>query len=127
MNIALEAQVQRRLTLAFIAADPKSISIVRKVKEPNGSGGFRWVHDSAAPDLPPQEMRLIPANRQLQERETPLGTKVSADMTLMAAHDADLKRFDEFVDQGITYQVLWVHEKRVYETKAEVLTLRGNT
>jgi hypothetical protein len=126
MSSALETKVQRRLTTEFIKADPKQVTLLRKVKVPNGSGGFNWQNDPASP-LPPQMMRLIPANRQLQERETSTGTKVTADMTLMAEYDANLKRFDELTDQGITYQVIWVYEKRVYEVKAEVVTLRGST
>lgn len=122
MNLALETKVNRRLTSEFIAADPKDISILRRTKESDGAGGYKWV-DPTDP-LTAQRIRLIPQNRDIHERETSLGTKVTPHLILLAEYDADIQRFDQYIDQGYVYEVVWVYEKRTYETKADVVTLR---
>lgn len=121
MESAAELEVQRSLTAEFIKADVKSIILNRSVVTPNGQGGFTT---SAAQPRPPQDLRLIPLNGNMSpERTTLEGKAVTPDYILLGMHDADIARWDEFIDSGRRYQVIFVHEKRSYETKGEVLYL----
>lgn len=123
MSSALEQKVQRRLTSAFIDADPLQVTVSRRERVPNGSGGFRLGPPSS---LSPQKGRLIPSQYQLPDRETANGTIASPGSVLVMEWNADIKRFDEFTDaNGFVFQVVWVYEKRDYETKCELVTLRG--
>lgn len=117
---ALEAAVQQNLTIAFIDADSVQVTLVPADYVSNGSGGRKRV------DLPPrlpQKMRLIPQGSTVStERETLDGVSVMPTMVLLAAFNAGMARGDRFVDNGIRYEVVFVHEKRDYETKGEVIT-----
>lgn len=117
-----EAAIQRRLTTEFINADRLVVTLSRRSREPNGSGGFRLGSPTA---LPPQDGRLIPSQYELPDRETANGTIASPGSLLLMPYDADVKRFDEFSEGQFTFQVVWVYEKRDYETKCELVTLRG--
>lgn len=118
---ATEIRIQRKNTLAFIKADPISLVLSRSDRIPNGKGGFTI--GPPAP-LPPQEVRLIPGDYKLRERETEAGTLVQPTHVLLGMHDANFRRFDRFTYDGSEYVLLWVYENPVYELKAEVLTLR---
>lgn len=121
-DLGLETLMNRKQTLAFISADPKPVTLLRSTRTPNGSGGF--VVSQPSPVLPPQQGRLIPNNRQTNERMTSEGVQVIPDMILMMVFDADVLRYDRFEDQGRLYEVVWLHEKRTYQTKCEVVSLR---
>lgn len=107
----------RTNTKAFIDADFKDITLERRTKTDNGSGGYE---ESYAPLMVAQRMRLIPSNNKLPERQTLDGEVVSPEYVLLAEWDANMQRWDKFVDQGHRYQVLFVHEKSSYERKGEV-------
>jgi len=79
---------------------------------------------SAPAPRPPQSMRLIPTTgNRSAERTTLEGRLVQPDYVLLGVWDCDMARWDEFDDQGKRYQILFVQEKRSYETKGEVLYL----
>ena len=118
----MEARIQRNLTAEFINADKVPVEITRRERISNGTGGFRLGPPSA---IPPQEGRLIPSQYQLPDRETANGTIASPGSLLLLPYDADVKRFDEFTVGQFSFQVVWVYEKRDYETKCELVTLRG--
>ena len=119
MESAAELKVHRANTKAFIEADKKTVVLLRSTRTPNGQGGFTI---SAPASRPAQTMRLIPTsgNRSI-ERATIEGRSVTPDFILLGEWNCDMQRFDEFVDQGMRYQVVWVEEKRSYETKGEVV------
>ena len=119
-----ELRVQRKLTQEFIRADKKEIVLVRSTKVPNGTGGYKLTD----PDpLPAQDGRIIPSNRQLNEREKPDGEWVQPSHTLMMEWDSDLQRFDTFTDDGNEYLVLYVQEKHAYQKKGELIRVRAAT
>lgn len=121
-EVSLETRMNRKHTQAFIEADPKQVTLLRSTRTPNGSGGF--VMSQPSPVLPPQQGRLIPNNRQTNERMTSDGVQVIPDMVLLMSFDADVLRHDRFEDQDRIYEVVWLHEKRLYQTKCEVVSLR---
>lgn len=121
---ALELAMLRENTKAFIDTDYKDLTFSRRSKVPNGSGGFTEIY---TPLPSAQRVRLIPQHGNLSpQRETLDGTAVVPEFILLAEHSADLARWDTFVDQGMRYQVLWVHEKKSYEVKGEVKYLGSN-
>lgn len=125
MTAPVEVQVQRFLTRQFIHfGDTKSIALLRSIRVPDGEGGFRWT----PPTLPigPQEVLILStATREIQSRQTEEGELVQPESLVLGRWDLDIKRFDEFTADGLTYKVVWVYPNRVYETKADIITLRG--
>ena len=117
---ATEALVQRKLTLAFISADSVQITLTPATFASNGSGGRKRV--DGLPRLP-QAMRLIPQGSTVNtERETLDGVSVQPTMVLLGAFDAGMERGDRFVTNGFRYEIVFVHDKRDYEAKGEVIT-----
>lgn len=118
----VELEAQRLQTDAFIRADPIGIILWRREKVPNGSGGFML---APAQELPSQQFKLVPQNRQLEERQTVDGVVVRPDNVLIGYHNADIQRGDWFTNAtGHRFEVVYVHEKRDYEVRAD-LVYRG--
>lgn len=116
---ATEARVQKALTDAFIAADVSTITLIPAEFVSNGSGGRK------RNDLParlPQSMRLIPQDANAAERETLDGSVVQPNYMLLGVWNAAMTRGDRFTNSGTRYEVVYVHEKRDYQTKGEVIT-----
>ena len=117
---ATEARIQRKLTLAFIASDSASFTLVPTTYASNGSGGRKRVD---SPARLPQSMRLIPQSGTVgTERETLDGMVVQPTYVLLGEWNAGMARGDRFTYGGTRYEVVWVHENRNYETKGEVIT-----
>lgn len=69
-------------------------------------------------------MRLIPAKETLAvERETLDGRVVKPEYVLLALWDGEMERGDRFSLGGNRYEVAFVHEKRDYQVKGEVVYL----
>lgn len=117
-----ELRVQRRLSTAFINADKKEIVLERSERTANDTGGFT---DGPPDPLPAQDMRLIPSNRQLPERELEDGSWAQPTHVLMAHWDSDMQRYDKFTDDGQVYVIVWVYEKHAYSRKADVKHMRA--
>lgn len=117
MIAAAELEIQRQLSAAFIAADAISVTLLRAVWANDGAGGA--IKGDAEP-LAPQTMRLIPMGDGASERFTASGEAVTPSYMLMAAHTADMQRWDEFVMAGRRYEVVFINENRQYEIKGEV-------
>lgn len=118
---AAEMAAQRRATDAFIRADVESVTLVPRERSRTASGGATYT------DLPPrpsQAMRLIPAKETLAvERETLDGRIVKPEYVLLALWDGEMERGDRFSLGGNRYEVAFVHEKRDYQVKGEVVYL----
>lgn len=120
---AVELAVMRRNTEAFIAADDRQIVLTRTPRVENGTGGTRA---GAPAPLPAQTLRLLPQDTSTStERRLPDGTVVVPTWVLLGPHTADLKRGDTFpLPDGTTGEVVYVHEKKDYQVKGEVV-VRG--
>lgn len=115
---AAELNVQRRVTKAFIQADSKQVVLLRASRVPDGSGGVAMGDPTP---IPVQTMRLIPLGRDgAQERFTANGEAVQPTYALLGEHTADVQRWDQFILDGARYEVVFIHENRQYELKAEV-------
>jgi hypothetical protein len=114
---AEELAILRANTTEFINADFKDIVLNRVTRTSNGAGGY--TEEETPVDA--QRMRLIPQQGNMSPlRETLEGEAVQPDYVLLGEWNADLMRWDTFVDLGRRYQVLFVHEKSSYERKGEV-------
>jgi hypothetical protein len=114
---AEELAILRANTTEFINADFKDIVLNRVTRTSNGAGGY--TEEETPVDA--QRMRLIPQQGNMSPlRETLDGEAVQPDYVLLGEWNADLMRWDTFVDLGRRYQVLFVHEKSSYERKGEV-------
>lgn len=116
-----ELRMQRRITEQFIDSDPITVIFLRAPRTPNGTGGFTI---GLPVPLLAQKAKLIPANRQLQERQTLDGQVVQPDFSLVGLYDMDIQHGDWFLWSSRRYDVVYVSEKRDYETTAE-LVYRG--
>ena len=116
---ATEARVQKALTDAFIAADSVQITLIPAEFVSNGSGGRK--RNDLLPRLP-QSMRIIPQDANAAERETLDGSVVQPNYMLLGVWNAAMTRGDRFTNGGTRYEVVYVHEKRDYQTKGEVIT-----
>lgn len=114
-----ERDAQRRLTRAFIAADPVDVELTRRVRSDDGAGG---VEVGAGVLLGPQRFRLIPQEDGATARTTAEGETATPEYILMGDVDVDVERWDEFELDGRRYQVLYI-DNRQYEIKAEVIYL----
>jgi hypothetical protein len=113
-----ETDILRAQTKAFIDADAKAITLARRNKVSNGSGGYDVTY---VPLMTPQTLRLIPQHGNMSPlRETLDGEAVQPDYILLGEWNADISRWDTFTDNGRRYIVLFVHEKATYEKKGEV-------
>jgi hypothetical protein len=115
-----ELELQRKLTLAFIAADPQTITILRPARTDDGAGG---TVTGASTPLPPQTFRLLPQEDGATARTTAEGQTATPEYALLGRWDANLKRFDEFLIEGRRYQIVFITENRQYEVKGEATYL----
>lgn len=120
--LSAELIAQRRMTDAFIAADPLTIVLQRRLRVRTDSGGY----DEATTSLAPQTIRLIPTSDRTPQIETADGSFVTPAFTLLATVDADIKRGDTFrLDDGYEYQLEGAkypsHTQSAYEQKIGVI------
>lgn len=117
----LEAAVQRVITKGFISANLVVISLSRPTLVDDGAGGktMTWI------SLPPQNFRIIPQGGSGILR-TVDGKELSPEFVLVGYWDADVKKGDRFVIDGVTHEVIWILPDSAmsssYETKAEVVS-----
>lgn len=116
-----ELRIQRKLTAYFINADPELISLTPNEIQSNGAGGVR---KTPLPPRPPQGVHLVPLTSQVSERPTLDGKAVIPDFMLIGLHDMAIGRGDVFQARNSIFEVVHIHEKRDYETKAEAIRLR---
>lgn len=116
---SLELKLLRSNTKAFIEADDRQVILRRPTRTSTGTGGSR---PSTTP-LPAQTLRLLPAAESTStERRTADGSVVKPTWVLLGVHTADMKRGDVFdLPDGTVGEVVYVHEKRDYEVKGEVV------
>jgi hypothetical protein len=118
---ALELEIQRKITVAFINADAETILLARTTKVNDGAGGFTMVSGNVTN----QVFRLIP-----QADKTPIGMSNDGDQEqvkfmVMGLYDADIQKDDWFSFNGEEYRIRAVQRRtHHYDMKAEAV-LRG--
>lgn len=113
-----ELAVLRRQTLHYIKSNPSEVIFTRMTKTPDGAGGSSI---EPAPQTP-QTVRIIQQQQYKDvERRNAAGEVVRPNMTVLAAHDANMLRGDTFVWEGLVMEVVWVTDMK-YELVGEVAT-----
>ena len=99
----LELQIHRDNTAAFIAADPVTLLLRRKVKVPIADGGYSssWV-----PLFDTEVFRLIPLSDINPQVQTIDGVQLVTTYVLLGTWDADMKRGDRFTLNGADFQIV---------------------
>lgn len=118
---AAELRLLRKNTREFILADDRQITLTRTPQVDTGTGGSR---PGAPAPLATQTLRLLPQDLATStERRLPDGSVVKPAWVLLGEHTADMKRGDTFpLPDGTTGEVVYVHEKKDYQVKGEVVT-----
>lgn len=120
---AVELKINKKNTLAFIAAAPVTVALSRPQSERNeDNGGLRQLE---AITLEPQTFRILhaPPRRRRKENQPPnatLGEIPFAKDNLMGRWDADVEEGDTFTWLGVEYLVTYVFADRTYETIANL-------
>ncbi len=116
-----ELEIHQRNTLAFIQADPVTLTLSRREKVPTDAGGYVWQDDVP---VGAQTFRMIPASDSAPEVKTSSGRLTLPSFVLMGVHDANMQRWDKFTINGETYELASdirpLHSvESVYERKAD--------
>lgn len=114
-----ELKAQTRLSIAFIEADGRNVTLQRRTRTPDGAGGT--IVGEPVPLLP-QRFRLLPQEDGATARTTADGESATPEYMLMGGPDVDMERFDEFQIGTTRYQIVYV-DNRQYEVKGEVIRL----
>lgn len=114
-----ELNLRRRNLLAYIAADPITVSFNRFPRVDDGAGGWK---KGLPVVVAPQIMRMVPYKRRLSKLTdmiTP-GEIPNVQYSLISRWDADVERYDELEIAGEWMKVIGVEPKG----KAVVMTDR---
>jgi hypothetical protein len=114
----------RRQVEAEIKSDPVNITISRRTKVDDGAGGWTWSNPTT---LDPQEVTITTAKRRLSDmlQNTELGDVVRAPYVVIARHDADIRRDDEFLWNGDHFKVISTQIKTEVQLTAQIDYLAG--
>lgn len=120
MNPAAELNAQRRMTQAFIAADPESVmvSLIPRVRQRTASGGFEDVDGTPRN---PQRFKLSEIAFDQRPTVTVAGVERIIDYHLIGPHDAIVRVGDYWTEGTTKYEVVGFTDGFGYETKAQVL------
>lgn len=102
-----ERIMARRQIDALIRADPVDIVIWRKLRVPDGAGGWRWSAPTPILDGEPQRVTLIPFKRRMTEFlvSTELGNVPDLPYVVVGYHTLNIQREDTFTYNGDTFEV----------------------
>lgn len=119
MNSATIALLIRG-TRSFIDDDPSTVELHQMEKRSDGSGGVVKIPSM---NRNPLVVRVIPLTRQARETLTIDGVQVNVEFILMAMPEDDVRTGDQFTARGRVFEVIHIQEKRLYQTKAELITV----
>lgn len=112
--------VQIRLTRAFIAADPVTITLTPRGLVPDGEGGRTR---TALPPREPQVFTLIePGNSGFQQPiSDDTGEQYTVEFMLLGDPDVVMERNDVFTHEGENYKIREIMPFNGYERRAVVI------
>lgn len=115
-----ELKLNRANTLAFIAADPLTLTLQVRGSARTASGAYAWEGQA---ERQPQAFKLIlqsPAGGSIEQR-TEDGTERQVDYILLGAWDAQIAVSDYWDDEaGQRWEVKAIVPRNGYETRAVV-------
>lgn len=115
---AVELELQKAGTRAFILADAEDIQFSRPTRVSDGAGG--WTYGSFVA-LAPQTCRLIPQSDDVPEIAGQDGRMARPEYVILMEPGSDMLRYDEFTWSGIRWQIVQLHQKPDYEMKGDVI------
>lgn len=118
-----ELELQITMTEAFILADAVELQLLRREKQPDGSGGYTFTDPVPLDNV--QTFRLIPQSDKVPEISTSDGRRANPEFVLLAMPDADLQRYDLFDWAGDRWEIAQIHLKPDYERKGDVVQYVG--
>lgn len=109
----VELVYRRRNVRAFIQADVEKVAFVRTALQDVGAGGKR---QTKLPPLPPQDIRIIPANRRygLTLTNSEAGEIEKYPYIALGYYNIDVQKEDTFEVAGHVYKV-----KNIYPDREE--------
>ena len=116
----LEMEMQLQITEKFIAADASQVTMLRSTRVSDGAGGT-VSQDEAPVTVDPVTVRMIPRSDRTSELVLADGRVLRPEFAVLAMPDVDIQRYDEFLWNGVRWQVASVHELPVYEKKGDVV------
>lgn len=119
---AFELKIRRQNLVAYINADPVTISLRRYPRIDDGGGG--WVKGPVQ-NIAPQVMRLVPYKRRLSSLtdHTADGDIPNVQYSLVAPVGVDVQRWDEFTLNGAEYKVMGIEPKTRIAELADRVTI----
>lgn len=101
----VELVMSRRQIREMIMTDVFSVTLRRRTKIDQPSGGWKW---SEYASLAPQDVRLIPFKRRVTEFlvNTEIGDIPDLPYILLGFHDMDAKRGDRFTYRGDEFELI---------------------
>lgn len=116
-NLALN----RKLTRAFIAANPVTLVLTPRTREKKPAGGWAWAEGTPRD---PQTLTLIEPRTDPLPTVTVDGVERVVRFTLLGAHDSLLDTGDIFSHQGKDWEVVEMFFDNGYERRG-LVTARG--
>lgn|SRR6185312_1364533 len=118
----IEMRARRRNLQVYINADPVTIVFTRYSRIDDGAGGWK-----KGPTIPvaPQVMRLVPYKRRLAALTDMItaGDVPNVQYSLVAAYNADVQRYDEFMLGDAWMKVIGVEPKTELPEMSDRLTI----
>lgn len=106
-----ELRAHRRITRAYIQAEPFLVVLTRTTKEETAAGG--WIEKPLNPPLDPQVVRIIPFKRRMTNAkiDSQFGDIHYLDWSLLGLHDLDVQESDRFEWRGNYIEVKTVEHR----------------
>jgi hypothetical protein len=120
VSLQAELEINRKNTVAFIAARPSEVTLTPRTKTETSGGGWKWV--VGAP-REPQTLRIIELGMQVTPPilELSNGKQRRVDFWLLGPHDATIEVGDFWVaEDGRTWEVGEVVRDNGYEVRGLV-------
>lgn len=114
-----ELKVQTGITQAFIAADARTVVLMRRPRTPDGAGGTD-VGEPVAQGA--QTLRLLPQEDGATARTTAEGETATPEFMLVGMPGTNMARFDEFALDGRRFQIVFIDDRQ-YIVKGEAVLL----
>lgn len=116
---ASELATQRRITTAFIAADPETIVLIPREQTRTTTGGFVWTELTPRD---PQDFKVIErVSGAATNNHVPGGQQHENEFTILGEHDVAIGVHDVFDLRGSRWEVAEVDWDNGYERRAAVI------
>lgn len=110
----------RRLTKAFIDANPVTLTLIPRTRQKKAAGGWAWVEQTPRD---PQVMTLIEQtglSGEPRPQVTMDGVEREVEFQLLGEWDSVIARGDVFTHSGKDWEVIDLYIDNGYETRAMV-------